>query len=539
MKLPDHNLRQIDKPYIKSLKLEKLQSLCERLADDLREARERLNQNSKNSSIPPGAEPPWKNGGDTSEAEQDLEQDPLELDATDLDPDVPIAPDGLDGETAVPETQASEDAAPAEKRKEAKSKRKAGKQVGQPGFGRTQMLAVQEVITHCPERCATCADPFATDHPGAVFTAFQTVDVRWGDPSSPGIRMHVTEHRLIARACSCGHETRAEVRSGEVADPLFVRVKLSEWRLVGPGLATLIVCLALRFRLSRAKIREFLWEWMGLSLSVGTIAQTIHEAGAVVAPAEEELIQAVRNSGLVHADETPWKQGKELLWLWVFSAATVTLYMVGGRGNRVLEIVLGVFGGWLMTDGWKPYRRFLKRLRCWAHLIRKAKGLAESYEAEVMFFGELLLTTLQLLMDAVYTAREGPPGTVDLVAVHADSLVVLRGACQRMSNSQHKKARELAGEFLNDWDAIFMVLIHPFLPLTNNEAERCLRHWVIYRRICYGTRTPCGTRVFALLASVTDTCRKRGHSPWRYLEKAIADRRIGLPLSPLPAMQGE
>jgi hypothetical protein len=64
---------------------------------------------------------------------------------------------------------------------------------------------------------------------------------------------------------------------------------LSELRLVAPGLAALIVCLAMRFRMSHAKIREFLWEWLALSISVGTISKTIHEAGAAVVPAEEEI----------------------------------------------------------------------------------------------------------------------------------------------------------------------------------------------------------------------------------------------------------
>ena len=30
----------------------------------------------------------------------------------------------------------------------------------------------------------------------------------------------------------------------------------------------------------------------------------------------------------------------------------------------------------------------------------------------------------------------------------------------------------------------------------------------------------------------------RGHTPWRYLERAIADRRAGLPLAPLPQPGG-
>jgi transposase len=87
---------------------------------------------------------------------------------------------------------------------------------------------------------------------------------------------------------------------------------------------------------------------------------------------------------------------------------------------------------------------------------------------------------------------------------------------------------------LNDWEAIFQVLRHPELPLTNNEAERALRHWVILRKLSLGTRTEVGSRVVALLASVIDTCRQRGHSPWRYLERAIADRRAGQPLVALP-----
>ena len=32
------------------------------------------------------------------------------------------------------------------------------------------------------------------------------------------------------------------------------------------------------------------------------------------------------------------------------------------------------FDGHLMTDGYSLYRSYLKRLRCWAHLLRKAKG---------------------------------------------------------------------------------------------------------------------------------------------------------------------
>jgi transposase len=83
----------------------------------------------------------------------------------------------------------------------------------------------------------------------------------------------------------------------------------------------------------------------------------------------------------------------------------------------------------------------------------------------------------------------------------------------------------------------FRVLENPHGPPTHNEAERALRHGVILRRISYGTRTMVGSRSFALLASIIDTCRKRKVSPWPYRAEVIACGRRGqeAPVPPAPA----
>jgi transposase len=86
----------------------------------------------------------------------------------------------------------------------------------------------------------------------------------------------------------------------------------------------------------------------------------------------------------------------------------------------------------------------------------------------------------------------------------------------------------------NDWDAIFRVLENPQWPLTNNDAERALRHWVIVRRIMMGTRCDAGSRTFTLLASMIETCCQRGQVPWPYLAGLIAERRAGRAATALP-----
>ena len=290
MNLTDHSLRQLDEGYIQALEHGAVRDLCVRLLADLKEARERLRQNPDNSSLPPSSRAPWERGSgkDPHRAEDQDRLDPID--------DVEDAAKEVAGSEASPllnETPTKRKA-----REALTEKRKAGKQIGQPGHGRTQKLVAHEEKQHRPLCCAGCGHSFAVDDPGTAYTAFQTVDLHWGDPQRPGLTLHVTDHRYFECVCGCGHKTRAAVPTGEVGDPLFEGVALSEWRLVAPGLAALIVCLAMRFRMSHAKIREFLWEWLALSISVGTISKTIHEAGAAVAPAEEELIQAVRDSDL-------------------------------------------------------------------------------------------------------------------------------------------------------------------------------------------------------------------------------------------------
>jgi transposase len=359
------------------------------------------------------------------------------------------------------------------------------------------------------------------------------VDIEVGDQDKPGILLTNTKHIYGDTRCSCGHITRAEPYRCPKEEGW--EVEISQWHLVGPKLMSLIIFLSLRMRMSRARIKEFLQDWLRLHLSIGTINQCIHEGGRAVEPVEEQIIQEIISSDLLHADETSWKESGHLLWLWVFTTVTVTLYLIGYRGKAVIDGLLGdKFLGWLMSDGYMVYRSYKNRLRCWAHLIRKAQGLKESVDQEAFTFGTKAVKVLTTLMEAIYQAREG--SGIDLVEKYDKLLKDFGFLCEQYQDAVHEKTRALAREFLNDWEAIFRVLKYPYLPLTNNEAERALRHWIIARKLSLGTRTKQGSRAFALLASVIETCRKRNVSPWDYLAEVITARRSGGVVPPLPAM---
>lgn len=528
MHLSDHSLSQLDEGYVQALDEGRLRGLSLRLLEDLKEARERLRQNPNNSSRPPSSRAPW---------ERPSTEDEEAIEAADADAITARPDDESPAEATTPPEDSPgtpETSAPArDRRATEKPKRKAGKQPGAPGFGRTQVFKAQQTLHHRPSACAACAEALPGDAPSVAYAGFQSVDLVWDDPAQPGLHLRVTDHRFYDSRCGCGHHTRARPGEGLVDDATLDPVALSEWRVVGAGLATLIVALHLRFRMSYRRMREFLHDWLGLSLSVGTLDRTLREAAAAALPLEQELIAAVVASDLLYADETSWPQGVELLWLWVFTSATVTLFVVAKRGREVLDRLLPGFAGWLMSDGWQAYRHFPQRLRCWAHLTRKAQGLIDSFDREAQAFGHQVQTTFDTLIGAIHAARAGP--SADLPHIHAKLLAELHAACVHLLGHRHAKTRALAVELWNDWDAIFRVLENPQWPLTNNDAERALRHWVIARRIMMGTRCDAGSRTFTLLASVIETCRKRGHVPWPYLASVIAERRTGRAAAPLPA----
>jgi hypothetical protein len=311
----------------------------------------------------------------------------------------------------------------------------------------------------------------------------------------------------------------------------------TEWPLVGPTLSSLIVCWAPRRRQSRRSIQECLRDWFGIGLRTATINPCLHAAGRAVEPLEESLEEDIQAAVLAHADETTGKEAGQWLWRWVVATATVTRYLIGYRTAELITTALGEgFAGWLMSDGYPVYRRFRQRLRGWAHWPRKAKGLKDRLAKAARAFGGARDTRLDELMAASDAARENPPPAGTLPETYRSRLEEFRALCERRRDSPHGKTRALARELLNDGDAVWIVLAHPHRPLTNNEAERALRHWVILRRIANGARTEQGRRALALLASVIETCRKRNHLPWPYLAPVIAERRKGNSAPPLPVV---
>lgn len=552
MKLTGEDLKQITDSSLDRLALAQLLSFTKRLLTYSKELMDRLNQNPNNSSRPPSSAAPWEFQNNSNQLKNSDDSDPA-VDGDHPDDDKDDIAD-KEEETVSKKNSHSEvnnTTPPDEKLLYAntdsqstlpppENKRSAGKQIGAPGFGRTQEFPITSVMYHYISCCALCSAEQVFNSQTA-WTAFCSLDIAPMISGQAGIIVTNTKHVFYETNCACGHHNKTTPHV-VLPDVDWPNTNISQWRLIGSRLAAMIVLLSKRYRNSRRLIREFLLEFLGIELSVGTIDQTIREAGRCVAPLEVELIEALEKSELVYVDETSWKQSGKLFWLWVFKAATVAFFAVGKRNRTILFNFLlnSQFKGVLMSDGWFVYRDYANRLRCWAHLIRKARGLAESHNCEISDVGKKMLALFIKFQNAIYDMRDKISQDIkapSLAIQFADEIEKLKALCIAYRECKHDKLKSFSRELLHDWDVIFRQLHDPLLPLTNNEAERMLRHWVIDRRLSYGTRTHEGTRTFSLLASVIETCRIRRAPIWNYLTSVIAAARVGSQLPTLPIMQ--
>jgi len=140
--LSDHDLKQMDPAWQQRQPEPTVRGLLERALDDLRQARDRLNQNPTNSSRPPTSMEPWRRGG-AAEPEAAAVAD----DSEPAEPAQAASPEG-EGEPA-----AKAPSPPAADAEGGAARRGPGKQPGAPGFGRTQKLAITDTESRHPLRC--------------------------------------------------------------------------------------------------------------------------------------------------------------------------------------------------------------------------------------------------------------------------------------------------------------------------------------------------------------------------------------------------
>jgi len=258
-------------------------------------------------------------------------------------------------------------------------------------------------------------------------------------------------------------------------------------------------------------------------VSRGGLCRAIERLGDKAGPTYDALKGAVARSEVVTPDETGWKRGGWLVWLWVFATPEVTVYAIlPGRGWEEAASVLGEdYEGVLVRDGWAPYRKFerAEHQSCLAHLLSRCK---EMEEGESRAAGDLAWAVKRSLQGALALRDRWEEGEISF-----HGLQVARGRLEagfdRLLERRclNPAKRRLVRHLENERPHLFTFLRKPGVEATNWRAEQALRPAVVTRKVCGGNRTWKGAYTQAVLASVFRTCRQQGRDPHRLLVKLL------------------
>ena len=306
---------------------------------------------------------------------------------------------------------------------------------------------------------------------------------------------------------------------------------------LGPRAKALVADLSKHVGMSFGKLSRILRTNFSLSVTRGGLSQIADRVAKALAPTYDALVKQVQSAAVAAGDETGWKVGGELAWLWVVVTRHVTVYRImEGRGFDEARTILGAdFDGTLVRDGWAPYRRFelaTHQTCIGGHLIRRCQENLETAQAGA---ARLPHAVLRIFQRALYLRDhwvEHPP-TPHGRATHVG---IITSAMDRLLDwtPTDDENYKLIKHLLNERNALFTFLKDPCVPASNHWAEQALRPAVVTRKIWGGNRTWRGAETQWILTTTFRTCEQQGVDP----ESTITDvLRSRLPrLASLPSL---
>jgi transposase len=292
---------------------------------------------------------------------------------------------------------------------------------------------------------------------------------------------------------------------------------------LGPVVLTMAAEMKHRLGVSYRKICDFLLTYAQLKVCPAAFIRAEQRLANLAKPTYELLVEALRQSHVVHADETGWRVGRVSAWLWVFSSKAATVYVIrtgaGARGHQVPADILGPdFDGYLVVDGLKSYDVLdVAKGRCNGHLLRRCKelkGTVPSHEQQHLeALSALLKEAIELARRRDQLTPEGYARRVQEIENRLDEWLaanLLQPTLSPDLNRLDGHVRAHRGEWL--------VFLHDAeVPPTNNHAEQMLRPAVTTRKIGGCNKNLMGALVHSILASIMVSCHRQGK---RFLDLA-------------------
>lgn len=259
-----------------------------------------------------------------------------------------------------------------QKRDKVKSTRNRGGQPGHAGTTRSKLEADEVIELHISNSCS-CGGPVAIAPKPYIH---QKVDL-------PEIKPHVIDYHLHHGRCrKCGKRYAASLPKGVTGDTF------------GPKIKSVIAALTGFYKNSKREVGYILKDIFNVDISLGTISNSEARVAAKCQEAYQAIEKTVRESKVLHIDETGHYNSGKLGWCWIFTSPIASLLkLTTSRSRKILENSgLNRQNSTVITDRYAVYNYFppSNRQLCWSHIARDFERFAHSWHSQVKTLGYYL-----------------------------------------------------------------------------------------------------------------------------------------------------
>jgi transposase len=382
--------------------------------------------------------------------------------------------------------------------------RKPGRKPGHPGSRRAAPERVDEHKEHRAECCPHCQ--------GKLKRCAAT-RTRYTEDIPADITPVVTEHAIHRDWCPhCKKSVEPAVPDALPGSQIGNRVlALSAWLHYGLGQTIDHVALVFNHHLQ-------------FPLTPGGLQHQWYRLQEILFPWYEQIQDEALDAAVLHADETGWRVNGRRHWLWCFSHARGTYYMIDqGRGRpAVAKFFRRALAGTLVTDFWSAYNAVVcgRRQVCLAHLLRDLKHV-EQYKHPSKNWPKFAKKLRRLIRDGLRLKGRQEQLSAE---VHASRRDRLHARLDDLIATPWKdpQAQRLLKRFRRHRDHLLTFLDDPAVPADNNHGERAIRPAVIIRKNTNGNRSHRGADCQAVLMSIYRTLKQRGHDPLATITTALS-----------------
>ena len=344
----------------------------------------------------------------------------------------------------------------------------------------------------------------------------------------PEIKPIVTEYRTHEKTCpQCGKVHKSEFPAN-----------ISQPTQYGSKMKALMAYLTDYQFIPLKRTVETIEEIIGQTVSQGTLVTTSEKLYKILEIPVETIKQQIKESKVVHFDETGIRSEGKTKWIHVASTKTLTNYEMHDQRGIDAVVAIGIlpgFKGSAIHDHWITYYAFdeCTHGECNAHNLRYLKDIYENYGHDWSKNMAGLLIQLKKQVEALKTE-----GLTSMEATHAEvwrtrfHCIIEDGIreddekspklfSKKTGKLQRSKALNLLLK-LQKYDIETLAFMYDFdVPFDNNLAERNLRMQKLRQKISGCFRGKIGANVFCRIRSYISTARKNGQSVMDALVNAL------------------